>query len=206
MGSTPLMCAASAGHAPALQYLLHAGASPNATTTSRCTALYYAAAGGHLACVDALIAAGAALDTSSGSLCSPLHAAATNGHTPVVKRLIEVGVDVDISQNHTSGCSISHMALQTWVAMKPSQAFTLLDPQLRSHLFPAPLATFLAAPLLSALSMGHAGVVDELLAAGADPDAANSSGNTALHLAAAKGVHTTQSTTRAHTSSLLKPS
>lgn len=45
-----------------------------------------------------------------------------------------------------------------------------------------------ATALHHAASSGHAAVVGKLLAAGADANTQNGSGNTALHLAAAKGA------------------
>lgn len=45
-----------------------------------------------------------------------------------------------------------------------------------------------ATPLHIAVSMGHTEAVEVLLAQGADPDAQNSTGNTALHIAASKGA------------------
>lgn len=48
-------------------------------------------------------------------------------------------------------------------------------------------------PLHGAAMNGHSEVVNCLLAAGCDPDIQNSNGNTALHLAASKGIQVPQS-------------
>ena len=112
-GGTPLLIAASHGHAGCLEALLCAGADPNfagrteVNLTNRgaaaaldrwmngtITPLYITAQQGHASCVSILILAGAnPNDARSNDGTTPLYATCSNGHADCAARLLSAGAD-----------------------------------------------------------------------------------------------------------------
>ena len=97
---TPLHMAATGGHLPVVNMLLHFGADPNVLTEDGHSPLYYAAYGGQQSILEKLLSAGA--DPNIGD---PLHAAAANEHTEAVRALL--GSGAVISDNIRAGLAIS---------------------------------------------------------------------------------------------------
>ena len=118
------------------------------------TALMWAAAEGHAEVVEELIKAGAEFRNSLASGFTPLLFAVRQGHIGVVRTLVNAGVDV----NET---------------IEPQLAWQHLgyDARLRPG----------AGPLHVAVENGNFELAAYLLEAGADPDAADPDGYTALH-------------------------
>ncbi|GAB4816223.1 hypothetical protein N2152v2_003269 [Parachlorella kessleri] len=129
-GCTPLHWAAQAGQAACITQLVAARADPNAANAQLATPLHTAAEHGHAAAIDALVAAGAAVEARDCTGRTPLWAAAHSGHLPAVCALLSAGAAVQArdSEHHWS-------------------------------------------VLHAAVSQGHAEVAEQLLAAGADPEA-----------------------------------
>ena len=95
LGATPLMLAASRGHAEFAARLVALGAAVNSQDQTGRTPLHYAAAEGHIQAVQALVEAGADVALTDEYGNTPLHAAAAKGHTETVKLLLTAGSPVD---------------------------------------------------------------------------------------------------------------
>ncbi len=126
-----------------------------ATDTNKSTALHSAAAAGWKAVVELLIAHGADVNAlDEGDNASPLHFAAERGHLDVVKVLVEHGADVNWNQDWHErgplGWAVVFADVHTDVAEYLIEKGARLD-------------------LFSAIAMGRADVVRELVAA--DPGA-----------------------------------
>ncbi|WIA34776.1 hypothetical protein OEZ86_013081 [Tetradesmus obliquus] len=106
------------------------------------------------------------------------------GYSAVVQVFLDAGVD--LAQRDGSGCAAVHIAAQRG----KEDVLALLLPRLPAS-GPGSLndagSESGAAPLHLAVMEGHAGVVQQLLAAGAQVDALHSESATALHIAAARG-------------------
>ena len=138
------------------------------------TPLLVAAAGGHAEALELLLAAGASLAARDASGRTALHHAALGGDaTTAALALIEAGADVDASDD----VGATPLALAVERALGSVQ-----DALLEAGASPARLASGHA--LLLAARRGEAARVSALLALGADPDARDASGATALHWAA----------------------
>ena len=123
-------------------------------TKAEQTALMWAAAEGHAEVVEELIKAGAEVRTTLASGFTPLLFAVREGHIGVVRTLVKAGVDVNQS-------------------IEPLPAWR--HPGYGARLRPG------ASPLHVAVENGHFELAAYLLEVGADPDAADPTGYTALH-------------------------
>ena len=94
-GWTPIHLAAFFGQTSAVERLLAAGASLNATSQNslRNTPLHAAVAGGHVETALLLIARGADVNAADAGGHTPFHIAAEAGYVPVVKALLERHAD-----------------------------------------------------------------------------------------------------------------
>jgi uncharacterized protein len=95
-GYTPLLLAARAGHAAAMQPLLDAGADPGSATANGTTALMFAAASGEIAAVEALLQRGADVNAKESVRgLTPLMFAAASDRAPIVELLATRGADLE---------------------------------------------------------------------------------------------------------------
>jgi ankyrin repeat protein len=99
-GYTPLLLAATNGHADVMAPLLKGGADVNATTANGTTALMFAAASGDVRSVEALIAHGADLNAreSTRGLTATMFAAGAD-RAAVVRVLVKSGADLEATSN-----------------------------------------------------------------------------------------------------------
>lgn len=107
---TPLIFAATYGHAEIMMPLLDVGAEINAHSKSGWTPLTTAARYGHLDCVRYLLDRGADINYFTTDELTPLYAAAGGGYTDIVLYLISKEADTSLSNNR--GTSALHVASQ----------------------------------------------------------------------------------------------
>ncbi|HWB08174.1 MAG TPA: ankyrin repeat domain-containing protein [Pirellulales bacterium] len=94
LNRTALMFAACSGHVPVIAELLKAGAKISQKDHAGCTALHLAAHHGHLEAVRALLAAGSKVDQRGPNRQSPASLAAERGAAEVVQALLAAGASV----------------------------------------------------------------------------------------------------------------
>jgi uncharacterized protein len=176
-GATPLMLASVNGNAAMLQRLLQAGADPNAALTKfGDTALMMTARTGKADAVRVLLDHAAQVDakeTWGGT--TALMWAVSQRHPAVVKLLIDKGADVNAKTNFVPSASGRGFEGTTPVATRPDR--------------PEEFASGLLTPLMFAAREDDMESARLLVAAGADLDAADGDGKTALSLAAFDGSY-----------------
>lgn len=174
-GDYALLSAARRGDWPAVNRMLKSGASANVRDVWGDSVLVHAAAAGETETVRALIAAGAHVDRKGASGFSPLGAAALAGHHKVVALLLRAGADIDAKSSN------GHVPLIDAVMLDRSEVVAELlrarpewlvyDRELGRH------------ALSLAASLGHVRVMDQLIAAGFDPNLTDRGGFNALYWA-----------------------
>lgn len=203
-GGTALMVAAGNGYADTVRFLIQQGARLNSKTGQGFTALifaaYYtdssdtirvliesganlkkrdihgetalklAASKGHSSVVKALLTAGALINARDHGGSSALMAAAANGRLETVRILLSAGADVDARQ--AAGWTALMFAAGSMVAAPGSRMYELSGNPSKNY--------------------NHDGVVRALLVAGADLNARNNEGATALSLALKQGRKVTE--------------
>lgn len=166
-GETALMMAARSGSAQAVKLLLDSGADVNAKENWRGqTALMWAVAEKHSEAVRLLTERGADVNARSENGFTPLMFAAQQGDLDSARALLAAGADVNA------------------VIPIKDEPSTTGRPQ-RRKVEGAPEGM---TPLLMAAASGHEGLAIFLLQKGADPNAADSYGATALHYALQRGM------------------
>lgn len=158
---TPLTLAAQKGFRSTVEHLLKAGAEVNAVTESGTTALIEAAARNHTDIVRILLAAGATVHHHSRGA---LFYAYLNKNEDMVMLLLAAGASLNLAE-----------------AAECGQAEQV------SHLLENGADVNEGAPIIGAAEEEHSDIVRMLIAAGADVNAQNIVGNTALHYAALWG-------------------
>ena len=165
-GFTPLISAAESGYDGLIRMLLEHRADVNATNNSGKTALMVAASFGREACIPPLLDAGAGVNALTADGFTPLHAAAMGGWPRAAECLLEAGADLAAPSTHTSELLAGSTALHLSC--------------LRTH--------------FESLGVKKNGSAEDfhqlhqvLLKAGADPNLANGTGETPLHLAVRYG-------------------
>jgi ankyrin repeat protein len=165
-GKTALMHAAEVGNLAMLKVLLSAGGDVQRTDARDKTAILYAVATGDLEIVAALLDAGADPDAQAADGSTALILAAGEGRTDICQRLLAAGASVDrfgepgITASHVRGT----LGKSEWLTFQPLSA------------------------VMRAAAAGHLETVRLLIASGADVNARDAVGNTAL-LQAAWGGH-----------------
>ncbi|CAN0086156.1 unnamed protein product [Scytosiphon promiscuus] len=94
-GCSPLMAAASVGHARVMRILLSKGAAVSLAGRDGATALHVSAQFGHLEATTALVEAGARLEARNSDEATPLHLAAHQGHPEVLRALVAAGACIN---------------------------------------------------------------------------------------------------------------
>ncbi len=176
---TPLMAAASAGHAAVVSRLLSLGADVEAARDDGKTALMFAAAGGHAAVVLQLLAAGARVDGDVLWGRTALCEAARNGHPDVVELLLEHGAAVNAGLLTFAKTPLMLAAAEGHVNVVKALLRAGARVEVPFRLYGGPLA--------QAARGGHVEVMRLLLAAGADTEARGHFAETVLGDAAAAG-------------------
>jgi ankyrin repeat protein len=180
-GHTALHYACGKGNQEVVQQLVQAGAAVNAVSSCGDTPLQYASKEGCVEVVQQLVAAGAAVNAVNEKGATALHVALAAGHVGVAELLLGSGADPSIRD--ADGSLPLHWATERGLA----GLITHLLQQAPALLNSTDSKGF--TPLLLASHKGSAEVVQQLLAAGADPGVVTLSGATALHLAATFGHH-----------------
>jgi ankyrin repeat protein len=155
-GVTPLLQASRTGDAAVMQVLLEAGANPSLASPDAETPLMAASRAGRTEAVHLLLARGADVDGTGGAQKqTALMWAAAEGHLDVVRTLLEVGAAPNLTGHVTSFTKREH-------ADHPTGGFTAL---------------------MFAVRNGHEAVARALVARGADLQATNGDGATAMIIA-----------------------
>ncbi|KAJ1459105.1 ankyrin repeat-containing domain protein [Pelagophyceae sp. CCMP2097] len=176
-GSTPLLVAASRGNAGVCDALVAAGANLSKAAPNGATPLLFAAQEGHAGVVNLFIAMGANVDNAWAD-ATPLYAAAHNGHSDIVEMLIESGADVDkATADGTTPLDVAAHYGHSVVEM-------LIKKRRKCEQGGAERGDAAAICLAGG---GHAGVVDLLIATGANMNDAAADGTTPLCAAAQNG-------------------
>jgi ankyrin repeat protein len=154
------------------------------------SALHYAAREGHynVACV-LLEAEGVVVDSRNNVGLTPLHYACRDGHASVAELLLEHGAEPTSVDMH--GWQPLHLACEhgghNTVSLLLALSSSPASPEDSPAVDPNVCGEFGKTPLHVAAKAGHTGACSLLLGAGADVEAKNHAGGTALHYAARDG-------------------
>jgi ankyrin repeat protein/L-ascorbate metabolism protein UlaG (beta-lactamase superfamily) len=178
-GNTALLAAARTGNVEMVKYLVEHGASLADVSNRGSNCLHIATSIGAEPLVQYLLGQGFDLNALNGSGYCPLHFAAMVGNPAIIRLLVAAGANID--QNDNTGLSPLMIAaynekLETVATLLELGADPNHAPSIYGH-----------SPLSTAIWSGNLEVVNLLIEHGADLQYRNSEGETALHLAAAKG-------------------
>jgi ankyrin repeat protein len=185
-GRTPIMAAASEGHADAVRLLIEAGADVRARDQSGDTALSEAAYEGHAKVVKLLLDAGADVNTVGKELNhTPLMSAAWEGHAEVVRLLIAAGADVNAADpgGNTALMKAADGSMMADEPDFPNTVRALLEGGADVNTKNRQGGT----ALMFAARFGAVEVARLLLEAGANPNVQSEDGATALSTAVTSG-------------------
>ncbi len=145
---------------------------PSAAEISRYTGLHKAAAAGQLQEVQALLASGASANTRDGAGRTPAHVAAFGSHYDMLRALVAGGADINALED-------SRYDVITIAAVKDDVRMVELAIELGGN--PKAITSrYDGTALIAAAHLGHDGVVEALIKAGAPLDHVNNLGWTAL--------------------------
>lgn len=157
-----------AAHADAVR----AQTPPSATEISQYTGLHKAAAAGHVQEVQALLARGANANARDGAGRTPAHVAAFGSHYDLLRALVAGGGDINALED-------SRYDVITIAAVKDDVRMVELAIELGGN--PKAITSrYDGTALIAAAHLGHEGVVEALIKAGAPLDHVNNLGWTAL--------------------------
>lgn len=168
-GMSELDRAAATGHARVIEELTRAGAAVDRADSEGSTPLHHGAARGSEEAIQALVHAGADVNSKSEAGC-PLALAAGSGNARAIDALLEHGASWDGEAN-----SPTLMAALSGSKEGLRKVLERFPPSPRSLL------------ACAAHPSGTSAMVDELLKAGADPNADLGDGKTAIDAAGASG-------------------
>ncbi|KAI9331657.1 ankyrin repeat-containing domain protein [Zopfochytrium polystomum] len=180
-GRTALHVAAGKGHPELVSWLLGLpGVSVGALTggESKGTPLHVAAAAGHAEVVRVLLRAGADKDAKAEGGATPLHLAAQQGAAEVVVLLVEHGADVAAGAGENGTTALHRAAEGGYV-----EVVAALVEKGKAEVDARDLRGETA--LHRAARGNHAGVMDWLMAHGAEKDPVNAKEQTPFHYAIA---------------------
>jgi uncharacterized protein len=123
-GRTPLMCAASAGHADVIEMLHERGAKLDTVDSGGATALHLAATAGHISCMKYLLRHGINPNASVSHLLTPLCDAVRSQSLQAVKLLLSAGADPLLAP--TRGADAGKHAVSTAVEYGAARALEML--------------------------------------------------------------------------------
>lgn len=145
---------------------------PSASEVSQYTGLHKAAAAGQLQDVQALLASGANANARDGAGRTPAHVAAFGSHYDLLRALIAGGGDINALED-------SRYDVITIAAVKDDVRMVELAIELGGN--PKAITSrYDGTALIAAAHLGHEGVVEALIKAGAPLDHVNNLGWTAL--------------------------
>jgi uncharacterized protein len=196
MGAMPLALAARGGHAALVERFLSQGAAIDARDLAGGTALYAAVEGERPTTVTALLNRSANPNLAGRSNVSPLAAAAFKGNDRIVELLLARGADAD-HVDATGKTPIVYAAARGFAPVVRRLLDAGVDPKAR---YGNDLTALMwAAGHEDGVNAGAAvEVVDLLIGRGADIDAADNRGRTALMTAAERGDTAVVATLVAH--------
>ena len=195
-GQTSLMWAAAAGRVDAMRLLIKAGADVNRVSNGGFTPLLFAIKSRVPAATALLLSVGAATDRRGPENASAAQIAGYQGNFAALAMLVPRGAD--LTERDREGWQLLHRAvaagdadLVALLLAKGADPNALTGPsrikwvtEANFGIPPAPIPP--TPPLLLAAEKGHAGVMRQLIAAGADPRFVADDGTNVL-LAAAQG-------------------
>ena len=192
-GETPLMTCSRTGGVELVQALLIHGANVNSKDNRRGqTALMWALEEKHIEVARALIEHGADVNARSNGGFTPLLFAARQGDLESAKILLAAGADVNTAtpiRGNPPGRKSKYAASGSESVVAGQQAGTAAtNSAVRSGAFSFEGTPDGLTPLLMASASGHEALSLYLLEKGANPNAADSNGATALHYALMKGM------------------
>lgn len=184
-GLTPLMHGCQKGHTEVLKLLLDHKVDLNARSDDGSTALHYASSAGHLSAINHLVSRDASLDAKDRQGLTPLMFSIYYSHLQVFERLLERGADLNASDSH-GWTSLHHAAHRDFLAA----ADLLISKGALLEARTSKIQHTYATPLhVSTYRKDNSGGCTKLLLkAGADMEARNRDGETALILAASNGA------------------
>ncbi|XP_062427676.1 ankyrin repeat and SOCS box protein 3 [Rhea pennata] len=161
-GMCALHLSASHGCVESVNFLLEAGADPNAVTTEGSTLLFLAVENGHPGIVKLLLQYGAGINGHhSWSGWNSLHQASYQGYTEIIKILLEKGANKECEDDF--GITPLFVAAQ-YGKLESLRVLISYGANINCQ------AKDRATPLLIAAQEGHAACVELLLSEGADPN------------------------------------
>jgi ankyrin repeat protein len=196
---TPLHVAVKESYRDVAELLLANRANVNARNKSGETPLHVAARDAYKGVVESLLNKGSDIKAKNNSGDTPLHAAVSAGHPNVAELLLTRGAEIDATNNRgwtplyiavsRSRKDMAEMLLanKADVNAKCSKD-TSLDKIVIGTSDPARISFDGFTPLHLAAENGNRDMVELLLAGGSEINAASDRGQTALHVAAARGA------------------
>ncbi|THY37309.1 hypothetical protein D6C98_10763, partial [Aureobasidium pullulans] len=178
-----LQAASAGGHDKIVQLLLDKGADVNAQGGYNGNALYAALAGGHDKIVQLLLDKGADVNAQGGEYGNALQAASAGGHDKTVQLLLDKGADVNAQGGHY-GNALQAASAGGHDKIHLTTVVPLFLPYLIDDMVFKRDAVAKKAFLHLAADLGYRDLTNRCLYLGAEIEATDKSGETALHYTA----------------------